>query len=248
MNIFDALRVFALPTFPIFQYKGMEIINAIFESWGASTAPDDYLFPDRLETIVSIVRAKAIRYRFEKHDDKILNFNELISELCPNNMELAEETSQLLNKAISIDNSIKAFRGKTKYDLKINVNEDDVNEIVTGPIYYGASYDEFVSSAIDFDSDEIKEVFLNEVLLDFEDPIYFDDDATHTDVVEASLDYLNQMHIYKSRAMDLLKAQNGGYFLCIDANKRFNDGDCIKIDSAWIFGQKTSNLSVVIIS
>ena len=34
MNIFNELKKYILPYYPIFEYKGQEIYNAIFENWG----------------------------------------------------------------------------------------------------------------------------------------------------------------------------------------------------------------------
>lgn len=247
MNIFSALRAYTLPFYPIFNYKGREIYNAVFESWGASSAPDYYMFSDRLKTVASIVKAKALHYRFEKRIGERLSFNELILELCPNNQELAEETARLLEKAVRIDKSIQGLRDRTNFDGKVSVGDDNINEIVSGPIYFGSSYDEFMLSAINFESDELNDIFENEVLLDFEDPILFDDNAKHTDVLDESLEYLNKMIIYKSKTINLLKTPDKGYLLCIDANNRFKNGETISTDSAWIFGQERNRLSVVII-
>lgn len=248
MNIFSALRVFALPYYPIFNYKGREIWNAIFESWGATTTPDPYMFSDRLKKIAAIAKAKALRYRYEKREGEKLSFDNLLSELCPHNQELAKETAQLLNKAIQIDKSIQDLRQRTNFDGRVNISDDCLDEIVTGPIYYGASYDEFISSAIDFQSENLNETFTNEVLLDFEDPIYFDDNSTSKDIIDESLEYLNHMCIFKSKTFDLLKHPKGGFSLCIDVNKRFQDGDRISTDSARMFGQDRNNLYVVIIN
>lgn len=247
MNIFSALRVYTLPFYPIFNYKGREIYNAIFESWGATAAPDYYMFSDRLKTIVSIAKAKALHYRFEKREGEKLGFNELLLELCPNNQELAEETAQLLEKAVKIDKSIQDLRNRNNFNGKVSIGDDSLDNIVTGPVYHGYSYDEFLLSAIDFQSDDLKEIFENEVLLDFEDPIYFDEEATHTDILDKSLEYLNEMIIYKSKTINMLKTPDKGYFLCIDANNRFKNGDKISTDSAWLFGQKRNNFSVVIV-
>ena len=247
MNIFSALRVYTLPYYPIFEYKGREIYNAIFESWGATAAPDHYMFSDRLKTIASIVKAKALHYRFEKREGEKLSFNELIFELCPDNQELAEEITRILEKAVRIDKSIQDLRKKTNYSDKVSVGDDSINDIVSGPIYYGSSYDEFILSAINFEPDDLNDIFENDVLLDFEDPIYFDDNATHIDVKDDSLDFLNRMIIYKSKTINLLKAPDRGYFLCVDANNRFRNGETISTDSAWIFGQERNNLSVVVI-
>lgn len=247
MNIFSALRVYASPYYPIFNYKGREIWNAIFESWGATAAPDYYMFSDRLKTIAAIAKAKALRYRFEKREGEVLSFENLLLELCPHNQELAKETTQILNKAIQIDKSIQDLRQRTNFDGRVNVSDESLDEIVTGPIYYGASYDEFISSAIDFQSADLNEIFTNEVLLDFEDPIYFDDNSTSKVIIDESLVYLNQMCIFKSKSFDLLKHPKGGYSLCIDVNKRFHNGDYISTGSAWMFGQERNNLSVVII-
>jgi hypothetical protein len=172
----------------------------------------------------------------------------LLLELCPHNQELAKETAQILNKAINIDKSIQDLRQSNNFDGRVNISDDSLDEIVTGPIYYGASYDEFISSAIDFHSEDLNEIFKNEVLHDFEDPIYFGEGGeTREDVLNESLDYLNKMQIYKSRTLDILKTPKGGYLLGVDVDKRFNDGDYISTDSAWIFGQERNNLSVVVI-
>ena len=248
MNIFSALQEFVYPYYPIFDFKGREIKNAIIESWGASTMPEPYMFSDRLASIASIAKAKSLRYRFEKKEGERLTFEDLIKDLCPNNKDLAEETAILLNKAIRMDKSIQDLRQKTNFDGIVNVSDDSLEEIVTGPIYYGASYDEFISSAIDFQSEELNEILTNEVLLDFEDPIYFGEgNETHEEVLNESLDYLNKMQIYKSRTLDILKTPKGGYLLSVDVDKRFNDGDYISTNSAWIFGQERNRLSVVII-
>lgn len=248
MNIFSALRVYASPYYPIFNYKGREIWNAIFESWGATAAPDYYMFSDRLKTIAAIAKAKALRYRFEKREGEALCFEDLLLELCPHNQELAKETAQILNSAINIDKSIQDLRQKHNFDGRVNISDERLDDIVTGPVYHGASYDEFIASALNFKSEELNEMFTNEILLDFEYPIYFgEENETHEDVLDESLNYLNKMQIYKSRTFDILKTPKGGCFLCIDVNKRFNDGDFVSTESAWIFGQNTNRLSVVII-
>lgn len=249
MNIFKGLYEKAFPYYPILGFKGSEIKDAIFESWGATTSYDSpFLFSNRFETIASIVKAKTLRYRFEKRSGERLKFEEIVTELCPDNTELAEEIATLLNKAVRIDKSIQDLRKRTKYNGKVGVNDNNIDEIVMGPIYYGALYDEFVSSAIDFQSDELNDIFMNEVLIDFEGPIYFGEgNETHKDVVDEDLDQLNKTHIYKSKTMDMLKLPNGGFHLCVDVNKRFKDGDCISTNSAWAFGQEYNRLGVIII-
>ena len=53
MNIFNELKKYILPYYPIFEYKGQEIYNAIFENWGATAAPNYYMFSDRLRNRLS---------------------------------------------------------------------------------------------------------------------------------------------------------------------------------------------------
>lgn len=56
------------------------------------------------------------------------------------------------------------------------------------------------------------------------------------------------MKIYKSKTIDLLEAPENVYWLCVDVNKRFEDGEQISTDSAWIFSQKEiTNISLIII-
>ena len=249
MNIFEGLKQYPFPYFPIFDFWGWEIKDAIFKSWGASCTPDPFLFPKRLETITSIVKAKALRYRFETKNGERLKFEDLIDELCSADKELAEETAAVLNKAVRLETAIEEFRKKYNFQVKIEFKDEDIDEIVSGPVYYGFSYDNFISSAVDFQSEDLNEIFLNEYLIDFERPIYFNEDnETHKNVVDENLEYLNQMHIYKSKTLDMLKTPRGGFFLCVDVNKRFKNGDCISTDSAWVFGQACRNLEVVIIN
>lgn len=247
MNIFNALKDFALPNFSIFQYKGREIYEAIFESWGATTAPDCYMFSERLKTIASIVKAKALRYRYDALKGNNITFEELILELCPHNQDLAKETAHSLSKAIRVDKSIRDLRNRTNFDGKVVVSEDSIEEIVSGPIYNGMAYDELVSSAIDFQPEDLNEMFEYEILIDFEDPIYFDEDSSYIDVIDKDLEYLNKMTIYKGKTMDLLKQPNGGYLLCVDAKRRFHNGDIVCTDSARILRFTRNNLSIVII-
>ena len=81
MNIFNELKKYILPYYPIFEYKGQEIYNAIFENWGATAAPNYYMFSDRLRNISSIVRAKAFKTRYEKHGEHKPDFREIIEDI-----------------------------------------------------------------------------------------------------------------------------------------------------------------------
>jgi len=70
-----------------------------------------------------------------------------------------------------------------------------------------------------------------------------------TNIVGKDLEYLNRMKIYKSKTIDLLEAPENVYWLCVDVNKRFEDGEQISTDSAWIFSQKEiTNISLIIIN
>lgn len=250
MNIFEALKIRELPYYPIFDYVGREIYYAIFENWGATAAPDYYMFSKRLQNISSIVRAKAFKTRYEKHEVNKPSFREIINDLCDNDIELSDETFYILNTAISIDKSIQNIRKKYNfYDGKVNISEENIDKLIGGPVYYGKSYDNFIASSINFESDELNEIFLNEVISSFEDPIYFSEgNYEHLDIKDKNLDYLNKMTIYKSKTIDMLKLPTGTYVLCVDVNKRFNNGDLIKTDSAWMYERHIhSHLSVVII-
>lgn len=251
MNIFNELSKYILPYYPIFEYKDHEIYNAIFENWGATSAPDYYMFSNRLRNISSIVRAKAFKTRYEHHGEHKPDFREIIEELCDNNMELADEIFDILNTAISIDNSIRNFRNRNKhYEGKVSISEENINKLVSGPVYYGQAYDDFITSSINFESEELYETFFNEVILSFEDPIYFTSGSyERLEVKDESLDYLNKMTIFKSNTIDLVKLPTGGYMLCVDVNKRFKDGDLIKTDSSWIFNKNYySRFSAIIIN
>ncbi|OYP72526.1 hypothetical protein CIK94_09340, partial [Prevotella sp. P4-51] len=128
MNIFNELKKYILPYYPIFEYKGQEIYNAIFENWGATAAPNYYMFSDRLRNISSIVRAKAFKTRYEKHGEHKPDFREIIEDLCDNNVELADEIFEILNTAVSIDTSIRNFRSRNKfYDGKVGISVENIN-------------------------------------------------------------------------------------------------------------------------
>ena len=250
MNIFKELKKFSLPFFPIFDYKGREIYKKKKKKWGATAAPDYYIFSDRLQNISSTVRAKAFKSRYEKHEANSPDFRNIINDLCDNDIVLSEEIYGILNTAISIDKSIQDFRGKCAfYDGRIGISNDDIDMLVSGPVYYGQSYDRFIASSINFESEELNEIFLNEIILSFEDPIYFSEGTyEHLDIKNEDLDYLNKMKIYKSNTIDILKLPTDGYMPCVDVNNRFNNGDLIKTELAWIFEKHIhSRLSVVII-
>jgi hypothetical protein len=250
MNRFNELKKYILPYYPIFEYKGQEIYNAIFENLGATAAPNYYMFSDRLRNISSIVRAKAFKTRYEKHGEHKPDFREIIEDLCDNNVELADEIFEILNTAVSIDTSIRNFRSRNKfYDGKVGISVENINKLVSGPVYYGQSYDDFITSSISFKSEELNNIFFNEVILSFEDPIYFTSGSfERLEVKDESLAYLNKMIIFKSNAIDMVKLPTGAYMLCVDVHKRFKDGDLIKTDSSWIFSQNYSRFSVVIIN
>ncbi len=170
--------------------------------------------------------------------------------MCDNNVELADEIFEILNTAVSIDTSIRNFRSRNKfYDGKVGISVENINKLVSGPVYYGQSYDYFITSSISFKSEELNNIFFNEVILSFEDPIYFTSGSfERLEVKDESLAYLNKMIIFKSNAIDMVKLPTGAYMLCVDVHKRFKDGDLIKTDSSWIFSQNYSRFSAVIIN
>lgn len=203
-----------------------------------------------LDYVDRMDRKKAFKTRYEKHGEHKPDFREIIEDLCDNNVELADEIFEILNTAVSIDTSIRNFRSRNKfYDGKVGISVENINKLVSGPVYYGQSYDYFITSSISFKSEELNNIFFNEVILSFEDPIYFTSGSfERLEVKDESLAYLNKMIIFKSNAIDMVKLPTGAYMLCVDVHKRFKDGDLIKTDSSWIFSQNYSRFSAVIIN
>lgn len=222
--------------YPIFDFSGTDISNRIIEcSLGENTA----LYFDHL---AAIAKAKALKHKFEQRNKDLLEFKDLIIQLWPDNPSIAEETVCMLEKAIDLENYIYKIRRKYRV-FEVEIDKNEILDLID-PVYHGE--DAFIDSAIDFKLDAIKELFLEDYLLFFSDPIEFGEMATHVDVPEKDLEYLNQAIIYKSKTIDLIKLLDD-YMFCVDVNKRFNDGDRINTDKAWIFGQKKSALKVVLV-
>ena len=230
--------------YPIFQYSGTKVNSEITAQWGATSPHNCYLFQERLDTITAIAKAKALKYRYEKEEQTLLSFEKLIIELCPENISLAKATHAILEKAIKLDNITRKYNSDWP---RITINEESINALMTGPIYYGADYDEFIASAVDFKSEENQKCFLEEISLEFNDIIDFKN-IKEIEVKDESLEYLNKMTIHKSKALDIIEFPNGCCMIGVDANKRFKDGDIISTNSATILSLEDSRLNFVVIS
>lgn len=226
--------------YPIFKYSGEKVNNEITAQWGANSPHNYYLFQERLETITAIAKAKALKYRYEREEQTVLSFEKLIIELCPENISLAKETHSILEKAIKLDSITR------KYNFEIAFNEDSINALMTGPLYYGADYDEFIASALDFKSKEHQKYFLEEISLDFNDIIEFQH-IKEIEIKYENLECLNQAIIHKSKALDIIEFPQGDLLICIDVNKRFQDGDIISTTSASMYLLENCFLKFVII-
>ena len=220
--------------YPIFKFSGTDISNKIIECFlGENTA----LY---FNHIAAIAKAKALKHKFEQRNKNLLEFKDLIIQLWP---DFAEEILCMLKKAIELENYIDDNKRRKFRVSEIEIDKDEIIDLID-PLYGGE--DVLIDSAIDFKLDEIKELFLEDYYYYFTDPIKFGEMATHVDVLEKDLEYLNQAIIYKSKTIDVIKLPDD-YMFCVDVNKRFNDGDRINTDKAWIFGQKKSILKVVLI-
>lgn len=226
--------------YPIFKYSGEKVNNEITAQWGSNSPHNYYLFQERLETITAIAKAKALKYRYEREEQTVLSFEKLIIELCPENISLAKETHSILEKAIKLDSITR------KYNFEIAFNEDSINALMTGPLYYGADYDEFIVSALDFKSKEHQKYFLEEISLDFNDIIEFQH-IKEIEIKDENLESLNQAIIHKSKALDIIEFPQGDLLICIDVNKRFQDGDIISTTSASMYLLENCFLKFVII-
>lgn len=145
------------------------------------------------------------------------------------------------------------YSRQTAFKRQLNSCQTAAKQIGENPqkctFRFSKLYFSFCRLYINFESEELNEIFLNEVILSFEDPIYFSEGTyEHLDIKNEDLDYLNKMKIYKSNTIDILKLPTDGYIPCVDVNNRFNNGDLIKTELAWIFEKHIhSRLSVVII-
>mgnify|MGYP003292108038 CR=1 FL=1 len=229
--------------YPIFQYSGTKVNSEITAQWGATSRPNHYLFEERLETITAIAKAKALKYRYEKEEQTVLSFEKLIIELCPENISLAKDTHYILEKAIKLDNITRKYNSDW---ARISINEESINALMTGPIYYGADYDEFIASAVDFKSKEIQKRFLEEISIYFNDIIDFKN-IKEIEIKDKSLESLNQAIIHKSKVLDVIELPEGGLFICVDVNKRFQDGDIISTTSASMLSLEYSLLNFIVI-
>lgn len=234
----------SLKKYPIFGYSGTTVNSEITRQWGANSPHNYYLFTERLETITAIAKAKALKHYYEKTEKTILSFEGLIMELCPENISLAKETHSILEKAIKLDNITRKYNSDWP---RITINEESINALMTGPIYYGADYDEFIASAVDFKSEEHQKCFLEEISLDFNDIIDFKY-IKEIEIKDESLETLNQAIIHKSKVLDVIELPKGGLLICVDVNKRFQDGDIISTTSASILSLEDSHLNFVVIS
>ncbi len=229
--------------YPIFQYSGIKVNSEITAQWGATSRPNHYLFEERLETITAIAKAKALKYRYEKEEQTVLSFEKLIIELCPENISLAKDTHYILEKAIKLDNITRKYNSDW---ARISINEESINALMTGPIYYGADYDEFIASAVDFKSKEIQKRFLEEISIYFNDIIDFKN-IKEIEIKDKSLESLNQAIIHKSKVLDVIELPEGGLFICVDVNKRFQDGDIISTTSASMLSLEYSLLNFIVV-
>lgn len=153
----------------------------------------------------------------------------------------------MLELAIDINNklNINKSEGYEKYE----VTDADINKVVDGPVICADAYEEFIHSAIDFKKEELNELLIDQVLISFDSYISVYENAEKTNIVGKDLEYLNRMKIHKSKTIDLLEAPENSYWLCVDVNKRFEDGEQISTDSAWIFSQKEiTDISLIIIN
>lgn len=225
--------------YPIFDFSGKDISNRIIECFlGENTA----LYFDN---IAAIAKAKALKHKFEQRNKNLLEFKDLIIQLCPDDPSFAEKNVRMLEKAIDLENYIYKIRRKYRV-FEVDIEKDKIIDLIYPTVYFGGEALTFIDYALDFKLEEIKELFLEDYYAYFTDPIKFGEMATRVDISEKDIEYLNQAIIYKSKTIDVIKLPND-YMFCVDVNKRFNDGDRINTDKAWIFGQKESILKVVII-
>lgn len=230
--------------YPIFQYSGTKLNSEITAQWGVTSSQNCYLFQERLETITAIAKAKALKYRYEKEEQTVLSFEKLIIELCPKNISLAKETHFILEKAIKLDSITRKYNFDNS---RIVFNEESINALITGPIYYDADYNEFVASALDFKSKELQKYFLEEISIDFNDIIEFQH-IKEIEIKGENLEALNQSIIHKkNKALDIIEFPQGELLICIDVNKRFQDGDIISTTSASMYLLENCFLKFVII-
>ena len=247
MNISESLRKFAGYNHPIFKYTIDNVIDRVLQFICAEQYGNEekHIYTSRLYTLIAISKAKALRHRFETEPEPVTCFNDLILQLCPDNPDLALKTTNVIETAIEFDIKIQFDRSRGIDETEFI--EEDLDNFITGPLANKDDYDEFVSSALDYKDESNKDAFIDQVSMDFNEIISFDDKSERADFNQISLDTLNQMHIFKSKTIDIIKKPNAGFFLCVDANKRFNDGELIRSDSAWAFRQKDNGLSVNII-
>lgn len=247
-NIFGELRKYARKNHPILTYDGRELYKRIAENWTQYySSRIDFSYSNRLEKLIAIAKAKTLRYIHEKDYDRKYNLYDIMLQLCPNNKGLAGVTTYVLELAIDINKklNINKSEGYEKYE----VTDADINKVVDGPVICADDYDEFIHSAIDFKKEELNELLIDRVLISFDSYISVYENAKKTNIVGKDLEYLNRMKIYKSKTIDLLEAPENFYWLCVDVNKRFEDGEQISTDLAWIFSQKEiTNISLIIIN
>lgn len=247
MNIFSSLRKYARPYYSIFEYKGNEIFNEIAEYWGANSVPNINMYSERHRDIITLVKMKAFKYRYEKVEGNKLTLEDLIFQLCSGDQELCDDISRMVELSVRIDENLRNFKSKhhSEWANKARVAESNINELVQ-PVYWGNAYEDFIFSAINFSDEDMNELLKGPILVDWYEPLYFDDTETHTELKEEEFEFLKKFTIRKSNVLDLIY-NNGSCYMCVDVNKRFKDGEPINTEKAWLWGQTNSRLSVVII-
>lgn len=214
---------------------------------------EKYLFygdacAQRLRTIIGIVKAKIIKHVFENNNNPSLTCKELIHQLCPEDLELAKETSDILDKVVKEDQFISKINANHPLS-KLELDENFIIfDLFKGPVLYEEDFDSLINYSIGFQSIEIKEFVLWEMKGLYYDRIFHDGDRSfrYLDIKGNDLNYLNQMVIYKSKTIDCLQTPNGDLYLCVDANKRYHDGDTINTEKAMMCQYHTC-FSVVVI-
>lgn len=243
-NIFQELSIYARKHYPILSYYGLQLSNRLDETWGYVEYPENDTYSKRLRNIMSLVKAKTLRNIFEKGHSK-LEISDIVLQLCPNDLDLANVTTKIVNRAIGIDKNVQRSLRKSWND-KVFIPDEELNKLVCGPLITGSEYDYFINSSVTL-NEEVSDFFVDVMLDSFDKTFDVYEGSTHIDVSKHDLDYLKEAHILKNNAVDLIEMPTGGYMFCVDVNKRFKDGNQITTDAAWIFGQKEGNSTSIVI-
>lgn len=248
-NIFESLRKIIQKKYPVLLYYGLEVAERLDETWGYAEYPENFTYSRILRNIISIVKAKTLRYIFEKDHKTDFTLKDIVLQLCPNDIELADHITKIIEKAIEIDNQVQRSL-RLSWNGKVFISNEDLSSLVTGPLVTGSEYDSFVNSAVTFKDENVAIDFLDIILDSFDRIFSIYEGSKHIELSKKDYEMLNKMYILKSNAIDLLTfPDRNGYMLCVDSNKRFSDGERISTESAWTFSQKEgADFSIIVIN